>query len=257
MNDRAPLIDVIVPNLNAGTYLGGTLDSIARNEHARAIVVDGGSTDGSRELAESRPGTVVVIDRSPGLSHAVNVGIERSSAPFLMWLGGDDQLLAGASARISSAIAAEPDAMWGYGSVRFIDGQDRTLGCRVARWQGFGELLRRDYIATPGVFFRREAVDAVGTFDEGLALAMDYDMWLRLAARWPPLIVDELIGAYRVHATTLSQRLGGRQVGETYAVARRHARTTGDRIRVHAYHRLRSLRWRLLPAPSRGDWTPC
>src|SRR5205814_8498138 len=88
VNDRPPLIDVIVPNLNAGTYLAGTLDSIARNEEARAIVVDGGSTDGSLEVAVSHPGTVVVIDRTPGLSHAVNVGIERSSAPFLMWLGG-------------------------------------------------------------------------------------------------------------------------------------------------------------------------
>jgi len=250
-------IDVIVPNLNGGRYLAATLRSIAENDGTRAIVVDGGSTDGSRELAERSPGTVVVLDRTPGLSRAVNLGIEHSTAPLLMWLGADDRLIHGASTRVERAMLTRPDAMWGYGSVRFIDADDRTLGCRAARWHGFGALLLRDYIATPGVFFRRAALDAVGRFDEGLSLAMDYDMWVRLAREWPPVIIPELVGEYRVHSSTLSQRLSARQVGETYVVARRNATTFGQGLRVHAYHWLRAVRWRYLPAPRQGDWTPC
>ena len=251
------MIDVVVPNLNGAQYLEGTLKSIARNTGARAIVVDGGSTDGSRELAERIPGTIVVIDRTPGLSRAVNVGIDRTTAPLIMWLGGDDQLVPGASTLIERAMLDRPEAMWGYGSVRFIDAEDRALGCRWARWRGLNALLLRDYIATPGVFFRRAAIDIVGPFDEDLKLAMDYDMWLRMARRWPPALIPEVIGEYRVHASTLSQRLSGRQVRETYDVARRNATTLAERLRVHAYHQVRALRWRYLPAPRRGDWTPC
>ena len=252
-----PAIDVVVPNLNGARYLDGTLRSIARNAGARAIVVDGGSTDGSRELAERSPSTIVVVDQTPGLSRAVNLGIERSTAPLIMWLGGDDQLMPGASTLIARTMLDRPNTMWGYGSVRFIDVEEGVLGCRWACWRGLNALLLRDYIATPGVFFKRAAIDIVGPFDEDLKLAMDYDMWLRMARRWPPLIVPELIGAYRVHAATLSQRLSARQVRETYEVARRNATTLAQRLRVHAYHQVRALRWRYLPAPRRGDWTPC
>ncbi len=74
-----------------------------------------------------------------------------------------------------------------------------------------------------GVFWRREAQEAVGEFRLDRHLSMDYDYWLRLGARWPGRFVDQYLAAFRWYPTT---KTGGRSAGmlrEQAAVAREHA----------------------------------
>jgi glycosyltransferase involved in cell wall biosynthesis len=62
----------------------------------------------------------------------------------------------------------------------------------------FEDLIRGNFIATPGATMRRSSLDAVGPYDERLSVE-DWDMWLRLAARYPFSYSEPAVGTYRIH----------------------------------------------------------
>ena len=93
-----PSLSLIVPIYNVAEYLSATLDSIARQtlSHFEVILVDDGSTDGSREIAEDfcqqQPHWQLITQTQQGVSVARNVGTQQASGDFVAYLDGDDWL---------------------------------------------------------------------------------------------------------------------------------------------------------------------
>ena len=93
-----PSLSLIVPIYNVAEYLSATLDSIARQtlSHFEVILVDDGSTDGSREIAENfcqqQPHWHLITQEQQGVSVARNVGTLQASGNFVAYLDGDDWL---------------------------------------------------------------------------------------------------------------------------------------------------------------------
>ena len=98
MAPRMPLLSVVVPIYNVAAYLEPCLDSIAAQTFGEleVLLVNDGSTDGSRDLAEDytrRDERFKLIDRpNGGLSAARNTGIERAGGEFLAFVDSDDIL---------------------------------------------------------------------------------------------------------------------------------------------------------------------
>src|SRR5664280_1283777 len=93
------IVSVVTPTLNAARFLKGCLESVRRNaapglsvEH---VVVDGGSTDGTVQLAESY-GARIMSGKDTGIFDAINKGSFASSGELVGFLGADDLLLDGA-----------------------------------------------------------------------------------------------------------------------------------------------------------------
>ncbi len=93
-----PSLSLIVPIYNVEDYLPTTLDSIVRQtlSHFEVILVDDGSTDGSREIAENycqrQPHWQLITQEQQGVSVARNVGTQQASGDFVTYLDGDDWL---------------------------------------------------------------------------------------------------------------------------------------------------------------------
>ena len=93
-----PSLSLIVPIYNVAEYLSATLDSIARQTLSRfeVILVDDGSIDGSREIAEDfcqqQPHWQLITQEQQGVSVARNVGTLQASGNFVAYLDGDDWL---------------------------------------------------------------------------------------------------------------------------------------------------------------------
>ena len=91
-------LSLIVPIYNVAEYLSATLDSIARQTLSRfeVILVDDGSIDGSREIAEDfcqqQPHWQLITQEQQGVSVARNVGTLQASGNFVAYLDGDDWL---------------------------------------------------------------------------------------------------------------------------------------------------------------------
>jgi glycosyltransferase involved in cell wall biosynthesis len=205
-------VSVIVPVYNAEATLAYTLESIRRQtfQNYELIVIDDGSTDGT--LARLRgvhdPRLRVFSHQNAGLAAARNRGIQRSTGEFVTFIDGDDLWTPDKLERQLEALQHHPGAMVAYSWTAFIDPRGRFLFAKDPCWsQGdvYAELLRSCFIASgSNVLVRRRSMDGIEAFDTTLAAAQDWEFCLRLAARWPFVVVPRYQILYRIHGATLS-----------------------------------------------------
>jgi glycosyltransferase involved in cell wall biosynthesis len=216
-----------VPTLNAAATLRLTLESLRPlvEKGCRVLVVDGGSTDATRAIAEAFPCTLLTCAGS--MYHAINAGFAHADADaaWLTWINADDLLYADtALSRIADADGRD-DVL--YGPVDFIDSAGRFLHC----WQSAAPrdllvLYRAGYspLLQQGTLFRREAHEKVVAFDTHYSLVADADYWWRaleigLRFRHAP---RRSVAAFRLHAEQQSFRHRERMQGEHAAMVAAH-----------------------------------
>jgi glycosyltransferase involved in cell wall biosynthesis len=198
-----PVLSVVTPVRNSAAYLPHALDSVARltvsHEH---IVIDGGSTDGTVELLQSRDDPYLhwISEPDRGQTDAVNKGFARASGELLAWLNGDDELISDAVDRAVAYLQEHRDVGAVFGGMHVLDEQGvvrrRYLPGRYS-WRRY--LIMGDYIPTPSIIFRRSLLDQVGLLDETYVDAADYDFYLRLFERCRVERRPEALIRFRYH----------------------------------------------------------
>jgi glycosyltransferase involved in cell wall biosynthesis len=202
-----PSVSVIIPCYNTGRYLAQTLESAVRQAYSglEILVVDDGSTDGSGEIAAAFAGAGVRCLRqaNAGISAARNTGVRATSGEFLVFLDADDLLLPGALELGARELASRPGVGFVYGFSRSIAADGRAMFSgqpEPVAGADYRLLLSGRGILPPAVaMFRRSAVERVGGFVTGLALAEDHDFYLRVAREFPIHCHNRLVAEYRHH----------------------------------------------------------
>ena len=123
--------DVIVNNHNYERYLPEAIDSALAQTHpaVRVLVVDDGSTDGSRALIAAYGDRVVpVLKDNGGQASAFNAGFARSAADVVMFLDADDALEPDIAARVDAALDADPSLAKIQWPTAVIDEDGRLTG---------------------------------------------------------------------------------------------------------------------------------
>lgn len=223
----APLVSVVTPSLNHAAFLGEAVASVRAQAYAplEHVVVDGGSEDGTCEMLSALGSAVRwVSEADRGQSAALNKGVRMSTGEILGWLNADDLYEPGAVASAVAFFDAHPDVALVYGDAVFVDAAGLELGpCSQVREFTHAELVHSgDFVAQPAAFFRRAAFDAVGGLDESLHWAMDYDLWLKLAARFPVAYLPRRLARYRWTGENKTARGGFARLAELESVGRRH-----------------------------------
>lgn len=197
-------ISLVVPSYNQARFLEETLCSILmqRDENLELIVVDGGSTDGSREIIQAfRPHLAhAIVERDRGQADAINKGMRLASGDVVGWLNSDDLLMPGALAAARRHFSKFPEAVVVYGDYLKIDEQSRVLAYRRQPTFHLG-VCRYAYqtVPQPGSFYRASAWQAVGGIDEQLHFSLDYDLIMRLGAVGKVLHAGRCMSAFRLH----------------------------------------------------------
>ncbi len=169
-------ITAIVPVRNAASHLRQALDSVSVAGVAETIVIDGGSTDGSIEIAASTPNVRLLHQRTRGLAAARNEALAAATQPFIAFCDADDRWESGGLVSLHATLAANEHALAAIGLVMpaALEGHEPTAAQRSrigTPLPGF----------TPGAMLARwEAFEAVGGFDESLAIGADSDWFVRL-----------------------------------------------------------------------------
>jgi glycosyltransferase involved in cell wall biosynthesis len=227
-------ISIITPSFNQRAFLARTAESILSQTgdfEMEWIVVDAASTDGTLELLQSLRDPRLSFTSEPdrGQSHAINKGLAAAGGDVVAWLNADDLYAPGALAAVTAAFIAQPACQWLVGRCQIIDEHDRLIRPAVARYKerclarySYRRLLRENFIPQPAVFWRRSFGQSVGPVDESLHFTMDYDLWLRMGKAAAPLIIDEPLAQFRLHAGSKSGRVDRRQFDEGYEVACRY-----------------------------------
>ena len=203
-----PTVSVVIGTYNSARWLGATIDSVRRQtfQDWELVIVDDGSTDDTRRVVGGHaddPRIRYVLQTRAGRSAARNRGIAMSSGPLVAFLDADDLWRPEKLAKQVSALGAEPAAGLCYTAARFIDAAGRQLPIRKPLRAVSGRILPRlmrgNVIILASVLVRRTCLDAVGAFEATLHACEDWDLWLRLARRYPVAVVDEELTLYRVH----------------------------------------------------------
>ena len=239
-----PDVSIVIPSFNQVAYLPLTVNSILSQRFDGSLevfIMDGGSTDGTRDYLRSidDPRVSWVSEADRGQTDALNKGMTRVKGDIIGWLNSDDLYEPGALAAVCQALAAQPAAQWLVGRCIIVDGQGREIRRGVTRYKDrwlsryrYRRLLIENFICQPAVFWRRSFGQRIGPLDESLHYAMDYDLWLRMGAVAEPLVLDRVLARFRHHDRAKTGPAPRGQFREQYAVACRYMR------------RDRRLRWR-------------
>jgi glycosyltransferase involved in cell wall biosynthesis len=196
---------VIVPARNAAHTIGVQLDALAGQTYegtVEVLVCDNGSTDGLREVVESRGVTCVDASARRGASFARNVGVQASSGEFVAFCDADDQVHPRWLEELTAA-AERSDVVSGALETVSLNSP------RVRRWREMNdpdqpyELWKYLPVlcgANFGVW--RDAYESVGGCDESYRTSEDTDLSLRLQlAGWTLSHAPRAVIAYRTRST--------------------------------------------------------
>jgi glycosyltransferase involved in cell wall biosynthesis len=186
-----PRFCIVTPSYNTGRYVGAAVRSVLDQDWPEVdyVVMDGGSTDGTVGVLESFGARLKWVSaKDDGQSDAINRGFARvgSGDPdeILGWLNSDDTYAPRAFRAVADYFTAHPDVDLVYGDATYTDPHGRHIArcVHVERFSKHRLFHYGDFIVQPAAFFRRGAFDAVGGIDASIHWAMDYDLWLRIAA---------------------------------------------------------------------------
>jgi glycosyltransferase involved in cell wall biosynthesis len=222
------LISVVTPTLNAIRYLRDCIESTQLQETANVqvehIVVDGGSSDGTVELAQSE-GCTVMCGKDDGIFDAINKGSFNANGVLLGFLGADDILLPGALDTLARQYESD-GRRWLVGRGRWLDGDGKPRGDVPAppTWITVPMLasLGWNCVSHTATYVHRDLFEELGGFDKRFKYFGDYDFMLRALAREPFRRVDRPVASIRRHGANASMQQTPVHRAETAQIQQRY-----------------------------------
>lgn len=209
-------VSVVIPTFNRAHTLERALSSVFQQSRQadEIIVVDDGSTDGSRELLKQRyPEVQVLSTRNQGVSAARNHGIRLSRNPWIALLDSDDEWLPHKLERVVQAAEQQTSYRLVHSDEIWVRNGTRVNPMKKHAKSGgwiFQRCLPLCAISPSATLIHRSVFDEIGLFDTLLPACEDYDLWLRVCASMPVAYVDEaLIIKYGGHEDQLSHKYWG------------------------------------------------
>ncbi len=181
-----PKVSVIIPTYNRAPLLKEAVESVVQQSFSdfELIVVDDGSTDGTREVIKSYPAVRYIYQSNRGVSSARNQGIKQAKGALIAFLDSDDLWLDNKLERQVSFFNDNPTASICQSEEIWLkNGQRQNPKKRHRKYSGYilKECLPLCIVSPTAVMLRREVFEKIGLFDESLPVCEDYDFWLRAA----------------------------------------------------------------------------
>jgi glycosyltransferase involved in cell wall biosynthesis len=253
---QKPLVSIIMPCYQQVQFIEEAVRSVLDQEGVdlELLVMDPGSTDGSRELLltlKEYYGERLQLHFAPddGQADAINRGMTMARGSVLGWLNSDDRLRSGALRHVLTWLDhAEP--RWIYGRCGIIDGSGRPISSYIVWYKNLrgrrfslGKLLTEDFIPQMATFWNSAMWDTAGGLDKMRHLAMDYDLFLKFARVAQPAVIPEYLADFRVHSDAKSSLRVAEHLAEAFATVQKHAVGLGWRGRLSlVLHRVYAAR---------------
>jgi glycosyltransferase involved in cell wall biosynthesis len=195
-----PLVSIVTPSYNTGRYIEETLKSVAEQDYPRIehIVLDSGSTDETPGILARYPSVQVVSDPR-GVTAKVNRGFELARGQIVAWINADDYYLPGAVRKAVTTFLETPETALVYCNYLDVDEASVEIARRRSRQCTAADLVDEwNWVPHQTAFFRQDALAVVGGLDPRYELVQDWELWIRLAKRFPVRYVDDYWAAFRI-----------------------------------------------------------
>jgi len=205
-----PLVSVIIPCFNQGRFLGEAIASAQKQTYPNIeiIVIDDGSSDSTQQVANSFANVKYRYQPNAGLSAARNAGVKKSNGFFLVFLDADDILYPNAVETNVRLLLQNPSWAFVSGGHHKVDewlyplDGDESAAIDTNHYQA---LLRGNYIGMHAAVMYRCRVFDEFSYDTSLKACEDYDLYLKIARRYPVGCHATPVAAYRRHGQNMSR----------------------------------------------------
>ena len=229
-------VAVIVASYNHAEFLGQRMQSIIDQSHQdlEVLVIDDFSTDNSRDVLDqfkSNPRIQIVYsDVNRGWVATSNLGVELTSAEFVLFANCDDYCDARLVSRLFEALELNPSAAMSFCQSSLIDQDDVLIGTdRTHRSRKFKQLTESDTLIDSAtatelliesciipnlsaVLFRRGALVEAGMLSSQFSVVSDWDLFLKIAKRHDIAYVHSRLNSFRQHNTTIRSSTKDRKI---------------------------------------------
>jgi glycosyltransferase involved in cell wall biosynthesis len=248
------IISIVTPVMNGGQDLRACIESVKAETSCGVLVehliVDGGSTDGSAELAAAH-GARVLREPKVGLTGRMNIGYRAAKGELIGFLGADDVLLPGAVEAVVKAYRRR-GRRWVVGDIRWIAADGHSLGEFRAppRWMTAAAHVALDWnvISPMATYMNRDFFSQLGGYDERFDVAADFHLFARALQQEPFERVARPLACYRRHRRNYSSVHNDLAAHEARAI--RHSLGLSDdpgrplrRCAMKAWFNLRNPGW--------------
>lgn len=212
---RTADVAVIIPCHNGAKFLPHALDSVLAQTVAptAVYVVDDASTDETRWVAgryAARYSHIrcLHLPRNVGPATARNLALEHAGEEYIAFLDADDHWRPNHLETLLTLLEPYPTVALAFGrvAVRGGDPPDTPLSEPGRPTSMLPTLLVDNLITQSSVLARRSALEAVGAYRSGLRYAEDYDLWLRLALKYPFVYSDDVTCVRQYHDAQATRR---------------------------------------------------
>lgn len=212
-------ISIVTLSFNQRAYLEEAMDSVLSQGYPdlEYIIVDPGSTDGSRELIESYGDRVAmrIFDPDRGAADGLNKGFAGATGDVYGFLNADDIFFPGSLHQVAEFFCSRPDCDMAMGAGYKIDEQGRKT--RHFRARDFS--VRRFFYGgtqwlQQSTFFRAAAFERSPKFNVENRTSWDGELFLHLANQGAKIgYIHADLGGFRIHKESIS---GSGRMNEQY-----------------------------------------
>jgi len=223
------IVSIIIPVYNGEKTIRETIQSVLSQSfrNIEIIVINDGSTDSTVEIVKSILDSRLQIFSYPnaGLAASRNRGIKYCKGQFISFIDADDLWTVDKLACQYQALQTHKNAALAYSWTDYIDANGKFLkaGRRItAMGDAYSKLVLWNFLENgSNPLIRADVLNEVGGFDESLAAAEDWDMWLRLSAAGGEFVCVERVQIlYRVSANSMSNNLKRQEAASLKVIER-------------------------------------
>lgn len=209
-----PTVSVIIPTYNRSDLLPRAVESVLSQTYAdfEVLVIDDGSCDGTERVmaAFTDPRVRYHYRTHGGIGATMNAGIALAQGAYIARLDSDDEWLPHMLVTLVPVLQDRPDAGVVYARAQACDARGtpvRATKGEPLRYptDSFRSMLYDDCTCNITVIARRACLTTTGCFDEAMHVNEDWDMWLRVAERYPFVFVDEIVARFRRHSGNITR----------------------------------------------------
>lgn len=202
--NKEPLVSVITATLNASKYLREALNSILNQtyQNIEVLIIDGGSTDDTKEIANMFPKVSFVTQNGKGLFDAWNQGIKMCTGDFVAILDSDDIWNPTTLSDHVNALLIDSSKLGSVGQVKFFLQKKQTPPPEFKL-----SLLEKSHLAyMPGCFMgRKEIFNRIGYYETEWKIASDIIWFGKVKDLKDEIfILDRVVLNKRVHKNNIS-----------------------------------------------------
>lgn len=219
-------VSIVLPVYNGEETIDAAIKSILEQTYEcfELIAVNDCSTDDSKKIIENyaaQDSRVRLIDnpRNMKLPRSLNIGFDNACGDYYTWTSDDNILLPGMLDRLVKELDQNTETGMVYSNYTNIDENGEKIN--------YVELGQADELAVSNpigacFLYRKEIAERVGSYDENLFLAEDYDYWIRIYKETKISHIDDNLYLYRRHSKSLTATKEAQIKKQVFKVLEKH-----------------------------------